>query len=113
MDMEVSPAIRHNRSSGIPVQEFSAGSAYVSQDNTIYLGGNNGFIKFNPSNLDKNSAVPPVRIKNVFINGRPADCFPAGKDGIEIAYDEANIAIEYNSLNFIYPVRWQHLRLCH
>lgn len=93
----------YGRSSGIPVQEFSAGSAYVSQDNTIYLGGNNGFIKFNPSNLDKNSAVPPVRIKNVFINGRPADCFPAGKDGIEIAYDEANIAIEYNSLNFIYP----------
>ena len=68
----------YDHSSGIRVQEFSTATAFVTPDNTIWAGGDNGLISFNPDNLHINTYAPPVVITSVSVNNRPLDNVTGG-----------------------------------
>lgn len=93
----------YDHSSGIRIQEFSQGAAYITPDNTIWVGGNNGMISFNPDNLSVNDYPSPVVITSVSVNNRPLGNPGTGK--IRLRHNENNITFSFSILNYIYPKR--------
>ncbi|WP_418992561.1 hybrid sensor histidine kinase/response regulator transcription factor [Alistipes sp.] len=95
----------YDHSSGLRVQEFSPASALVSDDNTIWVGGDNYLVSFNPDRIKANTYVPPVVITSVHVNNRPFDGeYPAGK-GLRLAHDRNNLSFAFSALNYVYPER--------
>lgn len=94
----------YDHSSGIRVQEFSPASAFVTPDNTIWVGGDNGLVSFNPGNLHVNTYVPPVVITSVAVNNRPLEGDP-GKEELHLKHNENNLTFSFSALNYIYPER--------
>ena len=93
----------YDHSSGIRIQEFSQGAAYITPDNTIWVGGNNGMISFNPDDLSVNDYPSPVVITSVSVNNRPLGNPGTGK--IRLKHNENNITFSFSILNYIYPKR--------
>lgn len=91
----------YSHSSGIDIQEFSIASAYVAEDNTIYVGGNNGFVTFRPEDLVTNSNIPPVLIQSVLVNNVPVEVDE--ENGLVLDHDCNNITFHYTALSYIYP----------
>ncbi|MFV0470258.1 MAG: response regulator, partial [Dysgonomonas sp.] len=105
IDPSISVIKTYDYSSGIQVFEFSQNSILRASDNTIYVGGDNGFISFNPDELTSNSFIPPIIIDNILINNKPVAFEQSNSIDLNLSYNEANIAIEYSALNYIYPKR--------
>ena len=103
IDHNISVIKTYDYSSGIRVLEFSQNSMLTASDSTIYVGGDNGFISFNPNNLISNEFIPPIVIDNILINNKPVAFDQNNPIELNLSYDEANIAIEYSALNYIYP----------
>ena len=91
----------YGHSNGIGIQEFSINSAFVSEDNIIYVGGNNGFVSFRPDALERNDNIPPVLIQSVLVNNEPVYI----DDLTELVLDHRsnNITFVFAALNYIYP----------
>ncbi len=101
LDEEFKVMKTYGHSNGIGIQEFSIASAFVSDDNTIYVGGNNGFVSFRPDGLDINDYIPPVLIQSVLVNNEPVGI--DGTDNLVLDHDCNNITFVYTALNYIYP----------
>jgi signal transduction histidine kinase/ligand-binding sensor domain-containing protein/DNA-binding response OmpR family regulator len=86
---------------GINIQEFSQNSIIVTRDNTIYVGGDNGFISFNPDNIKPNKFIPPVVINNVKINNTPLKMDIDNNQVLNLKHNENNITITYSALSYI------------
>ena len=93
----------YDHSSGIRVQEFSPAAAFVTPDNTIWVGGDNGMVSFNPDDLQVNTYAPPVVITSVSVNNRPIG--PDFGQVLRLKHDEGNLTFSFRALNYIYPER--------
>ena len=78
----------YDHSGGIRVQEFSPASAFVTDDNTVWVGGDSGLVSFNPDNLHVNTYAPPVVITSVAVNNRPSGRRIRAFDGPDAAAPE-------------------------
>lgn len=92
-----------NRQSGMGIHEFSAQSYFVSEDGTVFLGGDNGLLSFRADNIRLNDRIPPVVIKNVWVKDRLAQIDLDKDPVLTVKYNEASIQIECNVLNYLYP----------
>ncbi len=90
---------------GIKIQEFSQNSILVTSDNTIYVGGDNGFISFNPDRVESNKQIPPVIITNVTVNNVPLKKDVDKNDVLTLGHSQNNITITYSALNYTYSNR--------
>ncbi|GAB6007599.1 hybrid sensor histidine kinase/response regulator [Dysgonomonas reticulitermitis] len=107
----------YTHSNGIKIDEFTLHAGIRLANDEIIFSGNNGFVLFNPRRMSINPYIPPVILKNLFINN--SLILPDGQDKIlseqlgsqtEIIlnYDQSNISIEYSALNFIFSDRNQY-----
>lgn len=98
----------YDHSGGIRVQEFSPASAFVTDDNTVWVGGDSGLVSFNPDNLHVNTYAPPVVITSVAVNNRPLGGgfgLSTGRTQLRLKHDENNLTFAFSALNYIYPER--------
>ena len=86
---------------GIDIQEFSQNSILVTSDNTIYVGGNNGFISFNPDKIKPNKFIPPIVINSVAINNVPLIMDVENNQTLNLKHNENNITISYSALSYM------------
>lgn len=94
---------------GMGVQEFSPHSGMLLPDGNICFSTNNGFITFDPANLQINSFLPPLVLTMLLVNNQAVH--PAEKgilqmvlddtEKIELDYNQNNIAIGYCALNYV------------
>ena len=86
---------------GIDIQEFSQNSILVTSDNTIYVGGDNGFISFNPDKIKSNKFIPPIVINSIAVNNVPLKMDVENNQKLNLKYNENNITISYSALSYM------------
>ena len=98
-DFQISNTYTH--SSGLNIREFSISSALVTDDNVIYVGGDNGFLSFSPEDLVNNTDIPPVLIESVYVNNEryPFDM----SSGLTLSNRQNSLTFRYIALSYIYP----------
>jgi len=107
----------YTHANGIKVDEFSLHAGTRLSNNDIMFSGNNGLTSFNPQRMSVNPYIPPIILKNLFINNDKI--IPGGDDNIlsedldtqkeiVLKYDQSNITIEYSALSYIYSDRNQY-----
>ena len=98
----------------ININEFSPRSGIKTSNETIFFGGNNGIVSFNPKRLSINPYIPPVVLEGLFINNErivPDASSPILKKNLDfekeivLKYNQSNISIAYSALNYIFPDR--------
>lgn len=92
-------------------QEFSLHSGMLLPNGNICFSASNGFITFDPENLQINSFLPPVVLTELLVNNNVVNPTADGMlqqvlddtERIELDYNQNNIAIGYCALNYVYP----------
>lgn len=101
----------YERGNGVDVREFTLHGGTAMPDGTICFTANNGFVTFQPLNIQSNKYIPPVVLERLSVNNRTV--VPGDESGIlsgvlddmsEIVLDhnENNISIDYWALNFVF-----------
>jgi signal transduction histidine kinase/DNA-binding response OmpR family regulator/ligand-binding sensor domain-containing protein len=102
---------------GIPLDIFLTQSNTRSTDGTLYFGGNDGFISFDPRKISKNLYKPRVVISGFWVNNKEINTVNQLKgknnarelitfsDKIVLKYDQHSISINFSSLHFGDPER--------
>lgn len=101
----------YERGNGVDVREFTLHGGTSMPDGTICFTANDGFITFQPLNMQINSYIPPVVLERLSVNNQPV--VPGDNSGIlssvlddmseiYLSYNENNISIDYWALNFIF-----------
>ena len=103
LDRDYSVRRSFDRQGGIGIQEFSVLSGLCTEEGTFFVGGNNGMVSFRPEDLRENDRIPPVTIKNVWVNTRLVPVDLRHHPSIRVKHNEAYIRIECNVLNYLYP----------
>lgn len=100
---------------GIQHNIFILGSGLRLRNGDLFFGGHEGFNYFNPSNLKKNNAVPPVIFTDLKISNRsvvPSEDGPIQENIItahEINLDyKQNFALSFVGLNYTAPEQNQY-----
>lgn len=70
---------------------------------TLYFGGSDGFITFNPAAIGTNDKVPSVRVTDFYVNGK-RDRRPADQSGrIELDASESTFGFDVACLSYLSP----------
>lgn len=110
-DPQTGKFVNYNSLNGIGIYEFTPHSGMLLPNGHICFSGNNGFVTFDPQDLQLNSFVPPLVFTRLMVNNRQVE--PCDESGIiasvlddvseiELAYDENNLSIGYSALNFVF-----------
>ncbi|MDO9633698.1 MAG: two-component regulator propeller domain-containing protein [Paludibacter sp.] len=86
------------------INEFSLRSALYA-NGLMFFGGDKGLVTFDPSNLNKRSAVPPLVINKLTVNNitvRPAE-IDFRNEEFKLSYNQSNIIIDYTALEYFSP----------
>lgn len=95
--------------SGVGAQEFSPHSGMLLPDGNVCFSASNGFIIFDPDNLQINSFLPPLVFTRLMVNNKAVGPTEDGilqvvlddTEKIELAYNQNNIAIGYCALSYV------------
>jgi len=104
-------------SDGLQGNEFNIRCGYITSENEIFFGGNNGFNIIDASIIIRNTYIPPIVIrdlkifnKSVIIGG--ADSILTKHIGetkqITLSYDDAVFSFDFAALNYISPEKHQY-----
>lgn len=104
--------INYSYDNGIKINEFTPHSGAILSDGSIVFSGSNGFIAFDPRQMLSNPHLPPIVLRNLFVNNE--EVYPGDgsgilsmqldkQDRIELKYNQSNISIQYSALNYLYP----------
>ncbi|MCB9125801.1 MAG: GGDEF domain-containing protein [Caldilineaceae bacterium] len=88
---------------GLQSNEFNSGACLRSRNGELYFGGVHGFNVFQPDDIQRNPAPPPVVITSFSIFNQPAPVDLTGKTPIDLTYDESFIAFEFAALDYHAP----------
>ncbi|GHV59181.1 hybrid sensor histidine kinase/response regulator [Bacteroidia bacterium] len=99
----------YGRDNGITISEFTPNSGIVTAENEVFFGGNDGFISFQPQNLQSNTYIPPMVITSVSINNQPV-LYDENNDKkpLRLNYKQSSMSIEFSALNYIYSHQNQY-----
>lgn len=97
---------------GFPAQQYFRKSVFTGVDGTLYFGGDDGFIAFNPQEVEKVVIYPSVAILDILSNGESLQQV-SSKEGqylnvgslksLQISHDQSSFAIQFIAPNFINP----------
>lgn len=116
-DPETDAFVNYNSLNGIGVYEFTPHSGTLLPNGEICFSGNNGFVTFNPQELQLNSYVPPLVFTRLVVNNKVIgvgdntgilSSVLDDVDEIELDYDQNNISIGYCALNFVFARQNQY-----
>lgn len=86
------------------INEFSLRSALYAYG-LMFFGGDKGLVSFDPSKLNKRSAVPPLVINKLTINNEAVKSAEIDyrNQEFKLSYDQSNIIIDYTALEYFSP----------
>ena len=84
---------------GLPEMEFNKSSVARSGE-TLLFGGINGFVLFNPDNINDNAVKPPVYITGLKIRRKNR---PITGNKLSLPYDENSLSFDFVALNYQSP----------
>jgi len=99
---------------GLPCNEFRPGASFNDKDGTIYFGGTDGLVYFNPDSIKSNAENPNLiftrfKIFNQEIKYNPSvsnnilQCDVNEADTIVLDYSFQSFTIEFAAINFTVP----------
>lgn len=104
-------------SKGIPLDIYLSQSIAKSESGEIFIGGNDGYISFNPQDISKNLFFPRTVISGVKIDNKTIDSFSelneqknsknlvSYSSEVILNYDQRSISIGFSSLHMGDPDR--------
>ncbi|MDW7693149.1 two-component regulator propeller domain-containing protein [Flammeovirgaceae bacterium SG7u.111] len=107
----------YNTIDGIQGDEFSDHCAFISSSGELYFGGTNGFNVFDPSSIQDNPFIPPVKLTGFKVFNKDAgfglEGSPFSKsieltDEIKLDYTKSVFTFEFVALNFSQPSKNQY-----
>ena len=114
---EAGSFVNYSSSNGIGVYEFTPHSGTLLPSGEVCFSGNNGFVTFNPEELQTNSFVPPLVFTRLTVNnhvievGDETNILQSVLDDvkqIDLNYDQNNLSIGYCAMNFIFARQNQY-----
>ncbi|MCP5053213.1 MAG: response regulator [bacterium] len=97
----------YDSSDGLQSDEFSSGACYKSSGGEMFFGGINGFNSFYPSEIKKNSFLPPIYITGFRKFNRPVTFSTSimELEDIRLSYRDNFISFEFAALSYQAPER--------
>jgi len=104
-------------SSGFPIQEINEGSFFKTSEGEFLIGGNNGYVRFDPEDLADNSLVPPIVFTDLKIANnsvKPGDHHDIlhqdlhQTSEITLDYFQSVVTLEFAALNYLRPENNQY-----
>lgn len=114
--------VNYHLNNGIGIGEFTPHSGILLPDGEIAFGGNNGFITFNPTEIQQNSYVPSLVLNSLTVNNRlirPQDetgILDVVLDDVEkvsLEYNQNNLSVSYSALNYVFSDQNQYATFLH
>mgnify|MGYP003939795167 CR=1 FL=1 len=102
---------------GLHSSQFSSNASFKDAHGTLYFGGINGIIYFNPSRIKEDKNDPDIVFTDFLIRNRPANFSHENSPlqqtinetkKIVLSYDQAFITIKFAALNFLNPGKTQY-----
>lgn len=103
----------YKQSNGLLSDQFNYNSSYKDTDGTMYFGSGKGLIAFNPSQLIKNTSIPPVYITGFQVNNSELTVKDSKNSPlkesitytrlISLPYDQSTISIDFAALSYTVP----------
>lgn len=105
-----------DKSDGVKTKGLSVGASIKLSDNSLLFGGKNGFIRFQPDSVKRNSFIPPVQLVDFKIFNKSVI---HNNDGIfeknilltkeiKLSHKQSIFSIEFVALNFSHPEKNQY-----
>ena len=97
---------------GFPPQQYFRAACFKDEDGRLYFGGDDGFISFNPREVENIILYPSVAVTDVLINGAPFLPRPqktnqqpnlGSQKSISLSYEQSSFVIQFIAPNFINP----------
>ncbi len=95
---------------GLPGNEFNQGASLRDKNGTLYFGGINGFVAFNPIELRDNAYTPPIMLTALTQNGEPVkiDRTIPGLQEITFQWPNNRFEFTFAALSFTQPEKNQY-----
>jgi signal transduction histidine kinase/ligand-binding sensor domain-containing protein/DNA-binding response OmpR family regulator len=97
---------------GFPAQQYYKNAACRGSDETLYFGGDNGFIAFHPGEVENRVFHPKVAILDILVNGRPVSIQSdeadqniniASQENVSLRHHQSSFSVRFIAPNFINP----------
>lgn len=85
---------------GLQSNIFNRGSTYKDNQGRIYLGGINGFNRFNPIEFKPNIYIPPVVITEIEINNKQVEIDKIKDNVLILLHNENNFSVSFSALSY-------------
>lgn len=96
--------VEFQEADGLPKVSFLPYSSFSSSGESIYFGNTDGFLSFNPQNINISSTEPKVQICNLLINHQPYKEQPINElKSLNLRYFENDLTFQLVSLDYHQP----------
>ena len=85
---------------GLQSNIFNRGSSYKDNLGRIYIGGINGFNRFNPIGFKPNNYIPPVVITEIEINNKLVEIDKIKDNVLTLLHNENNFSVTFSALSY-------------
>ncbi|TKG95081.1 hybrid sensor histidine kinase/response regulator [Puteibacter caeruleilacunae] len=95
---------------GIQSNLFNPQAIYRDANNTLFMGGTNGFSSIRPGELQINKRPPGVMINNILVNNKKDINYYSlpqrkGKASLNLEYYETSLRVEFSADNHLLPAK--------
>ena len=98
----------YDASDGLQSNEFNSNAYYRASDGMMYVGGVNGFNRFDPAKIQPNPIPPPVVITRFEVFNEPLPVDLSGRKPIRLNYKQDFISFEFAAFDFQAPQKNQY-----
>ena len=97
---------------GFPPQQYIRNAAFTGSDGTLYFGGDDGYISFDPEEVENIIIYPKVVISDILVNGNSLQIASkeegkyfhvASQESFSLKYDQSSFALRFIAPNYISP----------
>lgn len=85
---------------GLQSNIFNRGSSYKDDKGRIYVGGINGFNRFNPIEFKPNNYIPPIVITEIEINNKLVEIDKIKDNVLTLLHKENNFSVAFSALSY-------------
>ncbi len=102
-DIETSTFTNYTAESGLPLLQFNPGAISSTASGTILIGGNDGFITFDPEDLVSNRSVPQIVITEIRRGNDVIATDVWSGEKLHLSYRDGIIGLKFALLDYANP----------
>ncbi|MCH8277273.1 MAG: hypothetical protein IIA50_07050, partial [Bacteroidetes bacterium] len=102
-DIETSTFTNYTAESGLPLLQFNPGAISSTASGTILIGGNDGFITFDPEDLVSNRSVPQIVITEIRRGNDVIATDVWSGEELHLSYRDGIIGLKFALLDYANP----------